>query len=212
MRLYFIKTPRIVKKLFSNYTWCFASKEKEVYLTFDDGPTDKITDFVLNELKKYNAKATFFCIGKNIENHPEIFDRIIIEGHSIGNHTQNHFNGWRHSLKDYIKNVEECEKVISNRVNLSYKLFRPPYGKIKPSQGKKIIEKGYKIIMWDVLSADFEKRLSKEKCLKNVLKNTKKGSVIVFHDSVKASERLCYTLPIVLKKLSEKGYKFKAIT
>ena len=144
MRLYFIKTPRIVKKLFSNYTWCFASKEKEVYLTFDDGPTVEVTDFVLNELKKYNAKATFFCIGKNIENHPEIFDRIIIEGHSVGNHTQNHFNGWKHSLNSYMNNVEECEKIISDKVELSYKLFRPPYGKIKPSQGEKIIEKGYK--------------------------------------------------------------------
>lgn len=213
MRFYLIKTPRIIKKLFFNYTWCFASKQKEVYLTFDDGPTPKITSFVLDELEKYNAKATFFCIGKNIENHPEIFKRIVDEGHTIGNHTQNHFNGWEHTKNDYVINVQRCEEVIGQyTAGMSEKqLFRPPYGKIKRSQAHELRKKGYQLIMWDVLSADFDKRVSKEECLRNVMLHTKKGSIVVFHDSVKASERLCYALPKVLEKLSKKGFSFKAI-
>lgn len=214
MRFYTIKTPRILKKLFSAYTWCFASKRKEVYLTFDDGPTSEVTSYVLDELKKYNAKATFFCIGKNIENHPKLFKRIIEEGHTIGNHTQNHFNGWKHSVENYLMNVETCESAMQqfqDTTSEQKRLFRPPYGKIKASQARELIRKGYEIIMWDVLSADFDKSVSKEKCLQNVLKNVDNGSIVVFHDSIKASEKLYYTLPKVLEKLSEKGFSFKAI-
>ena len=226
MKLYLTKTPRILQQIFKNYTWRFSTDKKEIYLTFDDGPTPEITEFVLLELKKHNAKATFFCIGKNIKNHPEIFKKIISDNHSVGNHTQNHLNGWEKTTEEYLENIISCENVISNTsTSLSTgsveksansktpvsKLFRPPYGKIKKSQAKEILKKGYKIIMWDVLSADFDTSISKEKCLENVLKNTKKGSIIVFHDSRKATEKLKYALPKVLDYFSKKGFVFKAI-
>lgn len=200
-------------RIFSKYTWRFFDTKKEIYLTFDDGPTPEITQFVLSKLKDYKAKATFFCIGKNIKNHPEIFSEIISDGHSIGNHTQNHLNGWKSSNISYINDFLACENVISSKVEKSQNinLFRPPYGKIKKSQAKEILRKGYKIIMWDVLSADFDTTISKEKCLQNVLENTKNGSIIVFHDSVKAFEKLEFALPKVLKTFSEKGFVFKAI-
>jgi len=213
MKLYFTKTPRILMRLFSKYTWRFSYKNKEIFLTFDDGPTPEITEFVLSELNKHQAKATFFCIGKNIKNHPEIFKKIISDGHSIGNHTQNHLKGWKTNNENYIDNVLECNKTITQYSNLTIKqkLFRPPYGKIKKHQAKDLLKTGYKIIMWDVLSADFDTTISKEKCLQNVLKNTTKGSIIVFHDSVKATERMKYALPKVLKYFSDKGFVFKGI-
>ncbi|OAD45571.1 polysaccharide deacetylase [Polaribacter atrinae] len=207
-------------RFFSKYTWRFNSDKKEIFLTFDDGPTPDITQFVLTELKKYNAKATFFCIGKNIQNHPKIFQNIITDGHSIGNHTQNHLKGWKTDQTTYVNNALACEDVIykefkkaanSNLNTQNLKLFRPPYGKVKKSQAKKLIEKGYKIIMWSVLSADFDTTISNEKCLENVLKNTESGSIIVFHDSVKAAERMKYALPKVLKHFSDKGFVFKSI-
>ncbi|MEO9570120.1 MAG: polysaccharide deacetylase family protein [Polaribacter sp.] len=214
MKTYLPRTPRFMMRFFSKYTWRFPSKKKEIFLTFDDGPTPEITEFVLNELKKHNAKATFFCIGKNIHNHPDIFAKIIADGHSIGNHTQNHLKGWKSDNSTYLKNVLECNKTITqfNNSKVQQHLFRPPYGKIKKSQAKKLLKRGYKIIMWDVLSADFDTSISNEKCLNNVLKNTKEGSIIVFHDSVKAAERMKYTLPKVLKEFSKKGFTFKAIT
>ena len=213
MKSYFPRTPRFMMRFFSTYTWRFLSDKKEIFLTFDDGPTPEITEFVLTELKKYNAKATFFCIGKNIQNHPEIFSKLISDGHSIGNHTQNHLKGWKSETNTYVKNTLECEQTITqfNSSTITHKLFRPPYGKIKSSQAKELIKKGYKIIMWSVLSADFDTTISNEKCLENVLKNTQPGSIIVFHDSVKAAERMKYALPKVLKHFSDKGFVFKAI-
>jgi len=210
---YFIKTPRILERLFSSYTWRFDTDRKEIFLTFDDGPTPEITPFVLKQLKQYNAKATFFCIGKNIENHPEIFHQILSEKHSVGNHTQNHLNGWKTKNINYLNSVLKCEDVISNLADKTKesKLFRPPYGRIKKSQAKEILKRGYRIIMWNVLSADFDKSISKEKCLENILKNTKKGGVIVFHDSLKASEKLQFVLPKVLEEFSKKGFSFKGI-
>lgn len=214
MKTYFAKMPRILMRIFSGYTWHFHTvKEKEIFLTFDDGPTPEITAFVLAELKKHQAKATFFCIGKNIEKHPEIYNTIIAEGHSIGNHTQNHLKGWKSDNTIYIDDFLACEKTITqfNKSKIKQKIFRPPYGKIKKSQAKEIIKKGYQIIMWDVLSGDFDTKLSKEKCLQNVLQNTQKGSIIVFHDSVKAAERMQYALPKVLNTFSKKGFSFKSI-
>ncbi len=214
MKQYFTKTPRIFMRIFSNYTWCFSSSQKDIYLTFDDGPTPEVTQFVLTELKKYNAKATFFCIGKNIEKYPLIFEQIIADGHSVGNHTYNHLNGWKTDTIDYVKNVEKTNRIISDKLlsmsnskikNQKLKLFRPPYGKIKLSQTKNLQKLGYKIIMWDVLSADFDATISKEKCLENVIKNAKRGSVIVFHDSKKSKEKLYYVLPKILKEFTKKG-------
>lgn len=207
MKPYLTKTPRIIQQLYKNYTWCFFTDKKEIYLTFDDGPTAEITDWTLDLLDTYNAKATFFCIGKNIVEEPEIYARILTKNHQIGNHTHNHKKGSKTDLKSYVNNILEAEKHLEN----PSKLFRPPYGRIKRKQAQKIKSLGYKIIMWDVLSADFDTTITKEKCLQNVLKNTKKGSIIVFHDSLKASKNLQYTLPKVLEYYSKKGYVFKAI-
>jgi len=209
MRFYFIKTPRILKQLFARYTWSFFTDKKEIYLTFDDGPIPDITEFVLDQLKRFNAKATFFCIGDNIRKHPTVFSRIVNEGHSVGNHTFNHLNGWKSSNSVYIENTNKCENLLPHQKT---KLFRPPYGKIKRIQAKKLIAKGYKVIMWDVLSADFDTSISNERCLQNVLKNVESGSIIVFHDSIKASDKLRYVLPKILKEFSQQGYEFKAIS
>ena len=209
MRFYFIKTPRILKQLFAKYTWSFFTNKKEIYLTFDDGPIPQVTEFVLDQLHNFNAKATFFCIGDNIRKHPTVFSRIVNEGHSVGNHTFNHLNGWKSSNTVYIENTSKCESLLPDQKT---KLFRPPYGKIKRKQAKQLLASDYKIIMWDVLSADFDSSITKEKCLQNVLENAQNGSIIVFHDSIKASDKLYYALPKVLKEFSQRGYDFKAIT
>ena len=215
MSCYWVKTNVLIKKIFSHYVWDIPNTENKIYLTFDDGPTPEITEWVLEELQKYNAKATFFCIGNNIEKHTDIFEKIATNGHSIGNHTFNHVNGWKTSTKEYLENVNLCESSIHNLkstiLNLQSKLLRPPFGKIKMSQSKRLRQLGYKIIMWDVLSADFDARISPEKCLENVLKNVKSGSIIVFHDSIKAFPNLKYTLPKALKYWAAKGFVFEKI-
>ncbi|MDT0552969.1 polysaccharide deacetylase family protein [Urechidicola vernalis] len=205
MKAYFVKTPHWIQRLFKNWVWSFSTSKKEIYLTFDDGPTPEITEWTLTELAKFNAKATFFCIGKNVKKYPDIFQKIIEQGHSIGNHTHNHLNGWNEQTEEYLNNSEKAALEIDS------KLFRPPYGKLKLSQAKKLRTLGYKIIMWDVLSADFDQSISKDKCLENVLKNTQNGSVIIFHDSLKAAKNLKFTLPKVLEAFTKKGYSFKAI-
>lgn len=181
-----------------------SKSEKNIYLTFDDGPTPEITQFVLDTLKTFNAKATFFCIGKNAEKHPEIFNKIIAEGHSIGNHTQHHLNGWKNTNPNYFKDVEDAQQLIKSN------LFRPPYGKIKLSQYKYFKSK-YKIVFWDLLSGDFDPKISAEQCLQNVLKNMRNGSIIVFHDSVKASDKLKIVLPKVLEFALKENYSFKKL-
>ena len=206
MSALWIKTNWLIKTIFSNYVWRIPTREKIVYLTFDDGPTPEITDWVLNQLQQHQAKATFFCIGNNIEKYPSIFNRILANGHAIGNHTFNHLQGWKTQTSDYIENVEKCALEITQHENTNSKLFRPPYGKIKPAQAKMIRELGYKIIMWDVLSADFNQAITPQQCLDNVVSNIASGSIIVFHDSLKAFPNLEYTLPKTLKFLSENGY------
>lgn len=211
MSSYWIKTNALIKKIFSNYVWDIPNTENKIYLTFDDGPIPEITEWVLEELKKHNVKATFFGIGHNIEKHPDIFAKVINEGHSVGNHTFNHLNGWKTSTKEYLENSIQWSVVSGRTPNRklktdNYQLFRPPYGKIKTSQSKKLRQLGYKIIMWDVLSADYDTTITPEKCLENVLKNTTSGSIIVFHDSVKAFPNLEYTLPKALKYWKEKGF------
>jgi peptidoglycan-N-acetylglucosamine deacetylase len=206
---YFVKTPWWLKKIYSSYIWDIDTAEKKIYLTFDDGPHPVATPFVLDELKKFNAKATFFCIGKNVEEYPEIYKRILDEGHRTGNHTQNHLNGWQTSNDVYLDNIAKATQYINSE------LFRPPYGRIKKSQAKKIDtvikNKEPKIIMWDVLSGDFDTTISKERCLNNVVINAKAGSVVVFHDSEKAFKRLEYALPKTLEILAENGYKFEKL-
>ena len=216
MIFYWIKTNALIKRIFPNYVWDVSNTENKIYLTFDDGPIPEITEWVLEELKKYEAKATFFCIGDNIQKYPEIFEKVIKDGHSVGNHTFNHLNGWETSTKEYIENSIQCSVIGNQSPNCKLKtencqLFRPPYGKIKTSQAKKLRQLGYKIIMWDVLSADYDTSISPEKCLENVLKNVTSGSIIVFHDSVKAFPNLEYTLPKALKYWQEKGFVFEKL-
>jgi peptidoglycan/xylan/chitin deacetylase (PgdA/CDA1 family) len=211
-----VKIPLVAKKMFPNYVWDIPTNDKVLYLTFDDGPTPEITNWTLHTLKEYNAKATFFCIGNNIEKHPEIFQNILNEGHAIGNHTNNHIKGWKTKTTDYAKNALEAQETIDKfRIqNSEFKvqnLFRPPYGQITPKQGKKLLELGYKTIMWDVLSFDWDKDVSKETCLKNVTSNATNGSIVVFHDSIKASKNMQYALPKVMAYYSDKGFSFKAL-
>jgi len=215
MRTYPVKTPGIVKRIFGKYRWQIHTGKKEIYLTFDDGPIPEITSWVLQNLSQYDAKATFFCIGENVKKHPKIFQKIVSDRHSIGNHTNDHLNGWKTGGSEYIDNIEKAEGIfrsqIADKQKLTIDIFRPPYGKIKTSQANRIIKKGYDIIMWDVLSGDFDQSISKEKCLKNVLKNTNSGSIVVFHDSKKAFKKLEYVLPKTLEYFTNRGYEFKGI-
>lgn len=219
MKSYFVKTPTLLKKIYHKRLWDIKnSEEKTVYLTFDDGPTPGVTPWVLEQLKQYNAKATFFCIGKNIKQHPQLFQRLFKEGHSIGNHTNNHMEGWKTPLEKYLKNIQKAEKHILNNlpendkeIFKNKKLFRPPYGKMTSKQAKEVLKQGYEIVMWDVISADFDQTISTEKCTQNVLKNSKSGSIIIFHDSLKAETNLKIALPATLKFLKSKNYRFKAI-
>ena len=206
--LYFVRTPLWLQKLFPNRIWQMNKVEKKIYLSFDDGPHPLHTPFVLDTLKKYNAKATFFCIGNNVGLYPEIFKRIIEEGHAIGNHTQQHLNGKKTDDETYIKDIQEASKYIDSN------LFRPPYGRITTFQAKIIttLKRPYKIIMWTVLSGDFDQSISQQRCLENVLFKTTNGSIVVFHDSEKAAEKMKATLPSVLKNFSEKGFSFEKIT
>ncbi len=212
MKLHWVKTHRTIKKIFSNYVWDIPNTENNVYLTFDDGPTPEITQWTLNHLKNYNAKATFFCIGDNIRKHPEVFKELLKDGHSIGNHTFNHLNGWKTNTKEYIENTKLFEEEYSKLTHEKCTLFRPPYGKIKPSQSKILRKMNYKIIMWDVLSVDFDTAITPEQCLENVLQNISAGSIIVFHDSVKAYSNLEYVLPRTLEFLKQKGFVCAKLT
>ena len=213
MKFYWIKTHWIVKKLFHNFIWDVSSEKKTVYLTFDDGPIPEVTHWVLKELHKYDVKATFFCIGDNIDKHPEIFKKVIADGHSLGNHTFNHLNGWKTPNSSYLENVKKCEEIIylNSNVATKSKIFRPPYGKITMSQSKAIRDLGYKIIMWDVLSADFDINISTEKCLNNVLSNIESGSIIVFHDSIKAFKNLEFVLPKTLEYLKDNNFNCEVL-
>lgn len=207
MRNYLFKTPRILKVAYNRGIWNIDDSPNSVFLTFDDGPHPEITTFVLDELKKVNAKGTFFCIGKNVEKHPDIYNRILDEGHAVGNHTQNHKNGWSTDNAVYYRDILSAAKHIKSN------LFRPPYGRITYAQGmglEKLLP-NTKIIMWDVLSGDFDTELSPEDCLKNVVKNTKAGSIIVFHDSQKAFERLEYALPQFLAHCQSQNWEMKAL-
>ena len=208
----FIKVHPLIKKLLSKYVWDIPTSDKKIYITFDDGPTPEITQWTLNLLKQYNAKATFFCIGDNIQKYPEIFKEILANKHSIGNHTFNHLNGWKTDNKKYLDNFLQCELEIRNQfLENSSKLFRPPYGKIKSSQATAIRRLGYKIIMWTLVSYDFDSTLSKEECLDIVIKNCQPGAIIVFHDSKKAFKNLEYVLPKTLEFLTQNNYIIEAI-
>jgi len=203
---YFVKTPWWLKKLYPECVWQMPGQQKKIYLSFDDGPHPVATSFVLEQLEKYHAKATFFCIGKNIEEYPFIYEEILDAGHTTGNHTYNHLNGWKTADAVYMDNIVQAKKRIDSP------LFRPPYGRATKFQLKLLKEKGMLPIMWSVLSGDFDPSLTKEQCLLNVLRNTGQGSIVIFHDSTKAFERLEYVLPRVLEHFSARGFQFEKIT
>jgi peptidoglycan/xylan/chitin deacetylase (PgdA/CDA1 family) len=205
---YLVKTPWLLKKMYPDCIWDIKTVEKIIYLTFDDGPQPAATTFVLDELKKYNAKATFFCIGKNVEENFELYKKIIDEGHAVGNHTYNHLNGWEVKDQVYLDNIFKAKKVIDSN------LFRPPYGRITKFQLKHLPAEKYKLkaVMWSVLSGDFDEKVTGEECYLTVSRNAKAGSIVVFHDSEKAYDRLRYALPLVLKYFTEKGFEFKSIS
>lgn len=176
-----------------------------MFLTFDDGPIPEVTPWVLTELEKYNAKATFFCVGNNVRQHPDIFQRIKDLGHSVGNHTYNHVNGWTSENLPYFHDVRHCANLVRSS------LFRPPFGRMKPGQIQ-FLQRHYRIIMWDVLSGDFDQEITKEQCLRNVIDNASEGSIVVFHDSIKAKRNLNYILPNILEHFSKLGYTFECLS
>jgi peptidoglycan-N-acetylglucosamine deacetylase len=202
--LLLIQPKALLKKVYPKAIWNFTRSEKTIYLTFDDGPIPELTEWVLDELNKFQIKATFFCVGANIIRNRSIFERLISEGHQVANHTMFHTKGLKTSTRDYLKDVEGCEIMTNTKV------FRPPYGKMKQSQYKALLKRGYKIVMWDVISYDYEK-ISPQKVWSKVLNNTKNGSVVLFHDNLKAVNNLKFALPKFLKHYSELGYSFKTI-
>jgi peptidoglycan/xylan/chitin deacetylase (PgdA/CDA1 family) len=199
-----LSPPSFINRIFPSLIWSFPDEADGVFLTFDDGPTQDVTLWVLEQLKKYDAKATFFCLGKNVELNPEIFERIVADGHTIGNHTYSHLKGWATPTAQYVQDVDFANGFLKS------KIFRPPYGRIKPSQFR-ILKQRYKVIMWDVLSMDYSKRVSPRRVANNVTRNLHPGAIIVFHDSKKAERNLRYALPRVLEAISQKGLKFKGI-
>ena len=193
----------IYRTLFPYLVWSIPS-EDTVYLTFDDGPIPEVTPWVLEQLEQYKAKATFFCVGDNVRRNPDLYDSIIKSGHAIGNHTMHHLNGWKTSDEQYITNVKECSSYVTSN------LFRPPYGKIRFSQSK-ILRRKYTIIMWDVLSRDYDDSYTGDECFTIVKRKTRPGSIVVFHDSLKAESRMRIALPKTLEYLSSQGYRFGTI-
>ncbi len=204
------RMPFWLSKLYKTCYWRLNPNEKSIYLTFDDGPDPEVTPFVLAELKTYDAKATFFAVGENIQKYPTVSEDIIRQGHQLANHTMNHLKGWNHQNKDYIENVEFCRSELTPYSN--NKLFRPPYGRIKKSQITELNSKGYYLIMWDIISYDYDKALNTTKALNELIHKTRNGSIVVFHDSQKAKHQLMKLLPSYLEEMKLRGYRFEVIT
>lgn len=199
--MHFVQPPFFLKWFYTNVTWNKSRAQKSIYLTFDDGPIPEITPWILDVLAQYNAKATFFCVGENIVKHPDIFQRILDEGHQVGNHTFNHLKGWDYSDEEYLENVYKCQELTKTN------LFRPPYVRAKKSQ-LKVLEKEFELIYWDVLSGDYDVNMSPQKCFNNIVNYTKNGSIIVLHDNIKAIPRVQFVLPKLLDNYMQKGYTF----
>ena len=201
---YAVKTPKLLTYLFSSLIWKIPNDNKTVYLTFDDGPTEKVTRKILEVLKNEKVKASFFCVGKNVEKYPDLFACIKTEGHAVGNHTNTHLNGWKTNKKQYLEDVEEADKLIKSN------LFRPPYGKLN-WKSKKDLQRKYKIVMWDVAGGDFDPYLSIKDVVKNIINNVNPGSIVVLHDNQKFMIKTVEALPIIIKELKAKKYRFGLI-
>jgi len=203
--LYFIKSPYLLRKITGkSIIWEMPKGEKQIFLTFDDGPVPEITPDVLKLLSEFQVKVTFFCVGENLQKYPYLLDQILENGHSVGCHTFNHLNGWKTSNKDYIENIRKCESFVQTR------LFRPPYGKVTPAEIN-LLKDRYFTVLWTVLSGDFDQKITGEQCLQNVVNNTKDGSIVVFHDSIKAKERVMHALPRFIEHFLAKGFSFESI-
>lgn len=202
--MYFVKTPWYLKSVYPSLVWDLP-KPDSVYLTFDDGPVPGVTDTILDILNNFQIKANFFCIGDNVKKHPELFQRILAEGHIVGNHTQHHLNGWKTENQIYFDDIAACEELVHAE------FFRPPYGRIGFHQIQEL-KKKYTIVMWDVLSGDFDLEIDAQQCVNNVIDNTVAGSIIVFHDSEKAKERVLPALPQVIEILKARGYQFDVVS
>ena len=198
------RIPPLLSRIFRSLTWELPAVDKTVYLTFDDGPTPEVTDWVLEQLESYRAGATFFCLGCNVKSYPEIYAKILAAGHAVGNHSWSHKKGFRSSVSSYVADVDRAAELIDS------KLFRPPYGRILPAQVRRLRER-YRIIMWSVLSVDYDRKVPGPQVVRNVLENVRPGSIIVFHDSVKAGKNLYHALPEVLEHLSVEGYRMEVL-
>lgn len=213
MKYFPAKIPGILKKLFPSFVWNMSRDEKTLYITFDDGPIPDVTEWVLDELKKYGAKATFFCIGNNVKKHPKIFNRLLTEGHSVGNHTHNHLKGWKTNTATYIENTLKAEKAFNEDAAYGHqksRLFRPPYGEVSIPKTRALKKLGYKIIMWEVIALDWNAETPK-KSAANIINNAVNGSIVVFHDSLKAERNMKYALSKTLKHFSNLGFEFKGL-
>nr|WKN38022.1 polysaccharide deacetylase family protein [Tunicatimonas sp. TK19036] len=211
----FFKTPAVLKHLYPSLIWdkhaaSSQAENKTIYLTFDDGPIPDLTSWVLKTLKSYQARGTFFCVGDNIRQHPDLYHQIVAEGHRTGNHTFHHLNGWKTENYTYLKNILQCEQLLCPSQNTVTKLFRPPYGKIKQKQIQQVAPR-YDIIMWDILSGDFDPDFNHEACLDKCIQHTQTGTIIIFHDNYKAQKNLTYVLPRYLEHFSEQGYTFATL-
>ncbi|MBX2891523.1 MAG: polysaccharide deacetylase family protein [Saprospiraceae bacterium] len=202
--MFIAKTPKLLQAFMPAYTWRLDTQERVLYLTFDDGPIPEVTPWVLDTLRPYQAKATFFCVGDNVVKHPAIFQQILEEGHAVGNHTYHHLNGWHTDAVPYLNNVRRCARVVKSR------LFRPPYGRLTPRQRMSLV-RHFRIIMWDVLSGDYDVHISPQQCLQNVLDHAQPGSIVLMHDSLKAQRNVRFALPAVLEHYAREGYRFEKI-
>lgn len=209
--MYLHFTPFLVQRWFPRYTWRRSTGgEKKIFLTFDDGPVPEVTPFVLEVLEQFKAKATFFCVGENVRRYPEILQQVLAAGHRVGNHTQHHLNGFSSATPDYIIDVQKCADQFIESCGEAPTLFRPPYGRLREEAAKSLLPQ-YEIIMWDVLSADYDQKLEPEKCLKKSIRYTKSGSIVVFHDNIKAYKNLAWVLPRYLEHFSSKGFTFNVL-
>ena len=205
------RLPEFVRSLLPQLEWRKDTQEKIIYLTFDDGPIPEVTDFVLAQLAKYKAKGTFFCVGDNVQKHPEIAARVLAQGHRLGNHTFNHLKAWKTDTKQYLENVQKCRVALQPFLSENEKpLFRPPYGQVSLSKIKQL-QPQFRIIMWDLLTCDYDQALEPEICLAKSLELTRPGAIVVFHDSLKARRNLEYVLPRYLEFFHNQGYRFEAL-
>lgn len=208
--MFAVRPNRLIRSIYPRAWWRLQDSDNKIYLTFDDGPVPDVTENILGILKKYEAAATFFCVGANIEKNPALFRQILNEGHSVGNHTQRHLNGWKAKVADYKSSVDTCRNTFESngwKPGSGRPLFRPPYGRMTRSQ-LRLVNREYQVVMWDVLTKDYDPKISPEKCLERSLKMTRPGSIVVFHDSLKAAKNVKFALPRYIETLKEKGFSF----